>query len=161
MQHGLEGRRIALFGDEGDALTEIRKELIASGALVQELSSEGDEQEWHGGKYAGLVLVGPAAGRQSEHAKVAQLVREFMVSEKPVAAFGIDAGAFQLDETLLAVKGGGDARAFAADVVREFAECLEEHDLDDMSDQSFPASDPPAVNPGSAGPVSPEPGARP
>lgn len=161
MQQGLEGRRIALFGDEGDALTEIRKELIASGALVQELSSEGDEQEWHGGKYAGLVLVGPAAERQSEHAKVAQLVREFMVSEKPVAAFGIDAGALELDETLLAVRGGGDARAFAADVVREFAERLEEHDLDEMSDQSFPASDPPSVNPGTAGHVSPEPDARP
>ena len=161
MQQGLEGRRIALFGDEGDALTEIRKELIASGALVQELSSEGDEQEWHGGKYAALVLVGPATGRQAESGKVAQLVREFMVSEKPVAAFGVDANAFQLDESLLAVKGSGDARAFASDVVREFSEGLEEHDLDEMSDQSFPASDPPAVNPGSAGPVSPEPGARP
>lgn len=160
MQHGLEGRRVALFGEAGDALAEIRKELIAAGALVQELTSGGDEQEWHGGKYAALVLVGPAASRREEHGKVAQLVREFMVSEKPVAAFGVEPGAFQLDESLLAVRGEGDARAFAADVVREFSERLEEHDLDEMSDQSFPASDPPAVNAGVAGHVSPEPGPR-
>lgn len=161
MQQGLEGRRIAVFGEAGDAMTEIRKELVASGALVNELSAGGDEQEWHGAKYAGLVLVGAARERQSEHAKVAQLVREFMVSEKPVAAFGADAGALQLDESLLAAAGSGDARAFASDVVREFSKRLEEHDLDDMSDQSFPASDPPSVNPGAAGHVSPEPDSRP
>lgn len=155
MQRALEGRRIALLGSGPDAM-EIRKELIAAGAIVDELSSGGDDDRWQGARYAAMVLAGSSGVQGESRARAAQLVREMMVSEKPVGAFGVDAEALRLDESLLAVRGSGDARAFAGDVVREFSEALEEHALDEMSDQSFPASDPPSVNPGTAARVDPD-----
>ena len=159
MPQGLEGRRIALVASEGDAATEIRKELIASGAEVSELPGGASDDRWHSGMYAALVLVGDAGG-SGHRDEVRQLVREFLVSEKPVAAFSVNAEELSLDESLVAVRGAGDARAFAREVAAAFGQRLDERAVDEMSEQSFPASDPPAVNPGAAGHLPPDREAR-
>jgi hypothetical protein len=163
MQRGLEGRRIALFAEPGSDAAEIRKELIAAGAEISELpgDSQGSDDRWHSGMYAALVVVGDADARTERHPNIAQMIREFLVSEKPVATFQADAEALQLDESLLAVRGGDDARAFAREVATVLADRLDEREVDEMSDLSFPASDPPAANPGTTGHVSPERDARP
>lgn len=155
MQRGLEGRRIAVFAAPGAEAAIIRRELTAAGAVVHDLDrSTSEERQWHGGMYAGLVVVG--GGGEEAHPRLVQLVREFVLSEKPVAAFNADADALEVEAEVLTVRGEGDELEFARRMVAEFAEGLEEHALDDMSDQSFPASDPPAVNPGTAGPLAPE-----
>lgn len=156
MLRGLEGRRIGLFSGGGAAATEIRKELIAEGAEVTELPGSGDDL-WQGARYAGLVLVGPADEAAAAGDRVRQLVREMLVSDKPVAVFDVDGASFGADPGMLAAEGKGDARAFAARIVESFADRLEEGAVDEMSELSFPASDPPATNPGVAGPVSPDP----
>ena len=159
MRRGLEGRRIALAAGEGADAAVIRRELIAAGAEISELADSTPDEEWHGGRYAGLVLAGRSGAGTRD--RLAQLVREFLVSEKPVAAMGADLAALQLDESLLALGDrGDDAQAFARRVATTFAERLEEHDVDEMSELSFPASDPPAMNPGTAGHVSAEPDPR-
>jgi hypothetical protein len=160
MQHGLEGRRIALFAEPGSDTAEIRKELIAAGAEINDLPGGGSEDRWHSGMYAGLVVVGDAEEKTELHPELAQMIREFLVSEKPVATFHTNAEALQLDESLLAVKGADDARGFAREVASVFANRLDERAVDEMSDLSFPASDPPSVSPGTAGPVSPDQDAR-
>lgn len=152
MLRGLEGRRIAVVAGSAEERAEVQKELTAAGAVVTELPGEGEEATWHSGMYAGLVLIGRSLDAAALP-RVKQLVQEFLVGEKPVAALGVDADALALEESLVAVRGGDDPRAFAREVVRVFGERLEEHDVDEMSDQSFPASDPPAVNPGTAGPA--------
>ena len=163
MPRGLEGRRIALFAEPGSDAAEIRKELIAAGAEVNELpgDSGGSDDKWHSGMYAALVVVGDADAKTELHPNIAQMIREFLVSEKPVATFQANAEALQLDESLVAVRGSGDARAFARDVVSTFGERLEEEAVDEMSDLSFPASDPPSISPGTAGPAPSEGDARP
>ncbi len=150
MQRGLEGRRIALFAEPGSDTAEIRKELVAAGAEINDLPDGGSDDRWHSGMYAALVVVGDSDQATEHHPKIAQMIREFLVSEKPVAAFQANAEALELDESLLAVRGSGDARAFAREVVSVLGERLDERAVDEMSDQSFPASDPPAVNPGTA-----------
>ena len=162
MRRGLEGRRIALFAEPGSDAAEIRKELIASGAEISELpgDSEGSDDRWHSGMYAALVVVGDASADTELQPQIAQLMRECLVSEKPVAIFKANAEALQLDESLVAVKGGDDARAFAREVASVFAERQDETAVDEMSDMSFPASDPPSISPGTAGPAPSEGDAR-
>lgn len=156
MQPGLQGKRIALWAAEGAAADDVQRELESAGAQVDLLRDRHDEAAWHGAAYAGLVLVG--SDKSPPDARLSQLARELMVSEKPVAALNVPADALQLDESLLAVRGTGDVRRFAHDVALQFAERLEEQAVDEMSDLSFPASDPPAVSPGIAGrpPADPE-----
>jgi hypothetical protein len=152
MLHGLEGRRIAVFaGEEGGAL---KSALEGAGAEV-ELLSDGrsrSDEVWHGGRYA-AVAVGSGAGGAQE-SRIVQLVREFLVSSKPVVVVG--------NGTALLERAGGtredalivseDVRADARQVVQMLAQRLEEDRVDEMSDLSFPASDPPSISPGSIGP---------
>lgn len=49
----------------------------------------------------------------------------------------------QVDEKLITSRGGGDLRELNALIVREFANRVDEARVDQLSEQSFPASDPP------------------
>jgi hypothetical protein len=151
MLRGLQGRRIALavIGDsdaEEDAAT-VRAALEQAGAQVDSLiPGRGNDREWHGARYAGLVLVG---GTPSAESKLPQLVREFSLSEKPIAATGSAIELVQQagGEARVAGQADTDIANFAARVVAEFAHSLEDRDLDEISEESFPASDPPANTP--------------
>jgi putative intracellular protease/amidase len=191
MLHGLEGRRIAVTMPDGtpiDNVAVIRDALMASGGEVEALTRESNDDAWHSGLYAALVVVGGDAdtGLPKADPRLVQLVREFLVSEKPVAAIGtgvgvvIEAGgaagrtltadkpltpaaetsgATLVDESvhtdgcLISARSGAGVEEFSRVVAKEFARQLEEEHLDEMSAQSFPASDPPATNPsvGAAG----------
>jgi len=142
------------------------------------------DEDFHGAKYAALVLVGDEDGRSEQDPRVVQLAREFLASDKPVAAFGaalnviLDAGGvagrtlaahaplravlegagaelvndpIHADGSLITAQGSANLSDFAGRVVAEFTDLLEEHALDEMSDLSFPASDPPASTPASLG----------
>ena len=157
MQRGLEGRRIALYCGEGaEGVNHIAAALEQAGAQVHRLSREDREEAWHGGMYAALVLVGGSTESVGANPRLVQLVREFMVSDKPVAALGVPLEAVQVDASLLAVHGDRDPDSFARQLVQELSTKLEEHALDEMSDQSFPASDPPATTPSTTGHVAPD-----
>ena len=150
MQRGLEGRRIAVFaGADGDRL---KQALENAGALVVLLSDgrERTDAEWHAGRYAAVVL---GSGRDDDLTpKIVQLVREFLLSGKPVVSTG--------DGLELLRHAGGSAedalvansRAdIATESVRMLTDALEDSQVDEMSDMSFPASDPPATTPASIG----------
>ena len=62
-----------------------------------------------------------------------------------------DASQVLVDDALITAQGSADPAEFGRTVVREFSERLEERAVDEMSDLSFPASDPPAVSPSSLG----------
>lgn len=154
MQRGLDGRRIAVFaGAEGESL---KSALERAGALVEILSdgrSRSDE-EWHGGRYAAVVV---GSGRDDGlESRILQLVREFLLSGKPVVVTGDglalfeQAGGAREDALIVTGPAGGEG---GAAVVRKLAERFDDNQVDEMSDQSFPASDPPATTPGSIGPT--------
>lgn len=153
MQRGLEGRRIALLGaDSGDA---IRSALAGAGAQVEVLASAGsaEGEAWHAGRYSALVITG--GGADADH-RAAQLVKEFLVAAKPVAVWGkglslVEQAGGAKDDLVLADEG--DSAAFASRVVTVLADRLDEERVDEMSDLSFPASDPPAVTPAAIGPA--------
>jgi protease I len=142
------------------------------------------DEDFHGAKYAALVLVGGEGGRFEQDPRVVQLAREFLASDKPVAAFGsalnviLEAGGVagrtlaahaplravlegagaelvndpvHADGSLITAQGSANLSDFAGRIVGEFSDSLEEHALDEMSDLSFPASDPPAITPASLG----------
>lgn len=192
MMRGLEGRRIGLVTvSDGPGLQTrveaVRQELEQAGAQIAVLDpGQGSDEDWHGGRYAGLVVIGGDSGVVSTDPRLMQLGREFLASDKPVAAYGnalemiIRAGGaagrtvaaskatkaaleaaggrsvdepFHADGGLITANGAADSAVFAAQMVQHFADLLEEHDVDDMSEQSFPASDPPATTPGSVGPA--------
>ena len=154
MLRGLQGRRIALFarGDDG----ELRRSLEGAGADVHDLSrADVAEEDWHSGKYAALVI-GTCEDAGIVHPKALQLLKEFLVADKLVAVFGQglraleQAGAVRSDAVLAEPQGGAE---FVQRLLRAFADRLDEAQVDEMSDESFPASDPPAVSPSSAGPA--------
>jgi hypothetical protein len=152
MLRGLEGRRIAVAGDRG--ADEAAAALEKRGARAERLTAATSSENWHGGKYAALVITGAIAD-QGEAARAVQLLREFLVSDKPVAILGegrqlLDqAGGVPEDAVLL--DRDSEPRAFAERLAGELAARLDEREIDEMSDQSFPASDPPSTTPSSLG----------
>jgi putative intracellular protease/amidase len=193
---GLEGRRIfvAVLGEDAstrDRVDVIRAALKQAGAEVEVHEADKEvDAKFNGGVYAGVVALG---GDQRADADVdqrlVQLAREFLASEKPVAAIGgalsmiIRAGGaagrslaagevlrpavesaggklvdrpVQADGCLITATEQADAESFAAQVVREFSRLLDERDVDAMSEQSFPASDPPGTTTASTGHVAPD-----
>jgi hypothetical protein len=193
MMRGLEGRRIAITPMREDSVIQqrvesVRKALDRAGAQIGVLTpGHGSDEDWHGGTYAALIAIGGDSAEASQpDPRLEQLTREFLVSEKPVAAIGdalgmivraggasgrslavpkglvsaleaaggkpVD-GPLHADGCLLSATGKGDAEAFATEVVRSFARLLEEREADEMSEQSFPASDPPSTSPASIGPA--------
>ena len=188
MQRGLEGRRIALYAaaDGGDVPAALAAALGDAGARVHQLASGAGDEDWHGAKYAALVVAG--AGTEAEP-KLRQLVLEFLVADKPLVGIGEGVGAvlaaggvagrrvaavgslrdeaeaagatcvetaFHADEALITARGEGDPEDLAQEVVRALSARLEDRAVDEMSELSFPASDPPAVTPSSVGHVAPD-----
>lgn len=184
MLRGLAGRRVAVFAAPNDAnrAAIVTRSLEQAGARVHVLSgTDASDEDFHGAKYAALVLVGDGGGRFELDPRIVQLAREFLASDKPVAAFGsalnviLEAGGaagrtlaahaplrallegagadlvndpLHADGTLITAEGSANLSDFAGRVVAEFSDSLEEHAVDEMSDLSFPASDPPAITPG-------------
>jgi hypothetical protein len=150
---GLEGRRIALFsqGDNG----ELRETLRQAGAEVQDLATaEVSDANWHSGKYAALII-GSSEQEGAVDPRALQLLREFLVADKPVAVFGQGLKALEqaggLPEDAVYAEANPE-RGFAR-LVAAFSDRLDEAQVDEMSEQSFPASDPPSVTPTSTGPA--------
>lgn len=200
MNFGLKGKKVAILATDGveqAELVEPRKALEGAGAetylislapgTIQALNhlDKGDRfpvdrtvDQAHAAEYAALFIPGGVANadalRTDKHA--VQLVREFMVADKPVASICHgpwllveadavagrtltswpslktdikNAGGTWVDESvrvdgkLITSRKAGDLPAFNARVVREFANRIDEARMDELSEQSFPASDPP------------------
>jgi protease I len=200
MELGLKGRKIAILATDGVEqveLVEPRKALDAAGAVTHIISpkpgaiqgmnhdDKGDElpvdrtlAEVHASEYDALLLPGgvknPDTLRLDQNA--VQFVREFMLSEKPVAAIChgpwmlVEAGAVQgrtltswpslktdirnaggqwvdqpvqIDDGLITSRKPEDIPAFSAAMVKQFAKDIEDRRMDEVGEQSFPASDPP------------------
>jgi protease I len=200
MEHGLKGRKVAILATDGVEqveLVEPRKALDAAGAVTHLISpKEGtiqgmnhDEKadmlpvdrrlsDVHASEYDALLLPGGVANPDTlrmDQAAV-QFVREFMLSEKPVAAIChgpwllVEAAAVSgrtltswpslktdirnaggqwvdqpvaVDDRLITSRKPADIPAFSAAIVKQFANRIDEARVDELSEQSFPASDPP------------------
>ena len=189
MQRGLDGRRVALYAapdGQSDTATTLAQALEEAGARVHRLASGASDEDWHGAKYAALVVEG--AGADAEQ-KLQQLILEFLVADKPLVGIGEGVGAvltaggvagrrvaavgslrdeaqaagatcvdaaFHTDEALITARGEGDPAALAQQVVGALSAKLEDRAVDEMSELSFPASDPPAGTPASMGHVAPD-----
>jgi protease I len=200
MEFGLKGRKVAILATDGVEqveLTEPRKALDAAGAVTHVIAPKGgaiqgmnhDENgdqipvdrvlsDAHASEYDALLLPGGVANpdRLRMDRNAVQFVREFMLSEKPVAAIChgpwllVEADAVagrrltswpslqtdirnaggewvdsevQVDHKLVTSRTPADIPAFSAAIVREFSNRMDEAKVDEMSEQSFPASDPP------------------
>ena len=91
MLRGLEGRRVAVFASPKDSAEEraavMTQALERAGARIHLLSeSSASDQDYHGAKYAALVLVGDEGAQFEIEPRLVQLAREFLASDKPVAA---------------------------------------------------------------------------
>ena len=200
MEFGLKGHKVAILATDGVEqveLVEPRKALDAAGAITHLISPrEGaiqgvnhDEKgdmlpvdrplsQVRASEYDALLLPGGVANPDALRMVPAavQFVREFMLSEKPVAAIChgpwllVEAGAVSgrtltswpsiktdirnaggqwvdqpvaIDEQLITSRKPSDIPAFSAAIVKQFANRIDEARVDEMSEQSFPASDPP------------------
>lgn len=200
MTIGLEGRRVAILATDGVEqveLVEPRKALDAAGAETQLVSLKpGKIQAYHhldkgdtfdvdatveeamASQFDALFIPGGVANPDAMrmNPRAVQFVREFMVSDKPVAAIChaawmlVEADAVAgrtltswpslktdirnakgdwvdrevvVDEKLVTSRKPADLPAFNAAIVKEFANRIEEAKVDQLSEQSFPASDAP------------------
>jgi protease I len=200
MELGLKGRKVAILATDGVEqveLVEPRKALDAAGAVTHLISpkegaiqgmnhdEKGDKlpvdrplSGVHASEYDALLLPGGVANPDTlrmDQAAV-QFVREFMLSEKPVAAIChgpwllVEAAAVSgrtltswpslktdirnaggqwvdqpvaIDDRLITSRKPADIPAFSAAIVKQFANRIDEARADELSEQSFPASDPP------------------
>jgi protease I len=200
MELGLKGKKVAILATDGVEqveLVEPRKALDAAGAVTHLVSpkkgeiqafnhlDKGDKlpvdrslDDAHAADYSALMLPGGVANPDALRMdpKAVQFVREFLVSDKPVAAIchapwllveadGVagrtltswpslktdieNAGGtwvdqpVHVDEKLITSRKPADIPYFNKQMVREFGNRLDEARVDEMSEQSFPASDPP------------------
>lgn len=201
MEAGLKGRRVAILATDGVEQVELeepRKALDDAGALthliaLEEGSIQAMNHDEKGARipvdrtiadarpseYDALLLPGGVANpdhlRMDQRA--VQFVREFMLSEKPVAAIChapwmlVEANAVagrtltswpslqtdirnaggewvdekvRIDDRLITSRKPADLPDFCQAIVREFASAIEVTErLDQIGEQSFPASDPP------------------
>jgi protease I len=200
MQLGLNGRKVAILATDGVEQVELeepRKALDAAGAITQLIAPKAgtiqamnhDEKgdrlavdrtlaDVHASEFDALLLPGGVANPDTlrmDQAAV-QFVREFMLSDKPVAAIChgpwllVEAGAVAgrrltswpsvqtdirnaggdwvdgavvVDDRLVTSRKPADIPAFNAAILREFASRMDDRQVDELGEQSFPASDPP------------------
>ena len=180
-QSGFTGTKVAILGGEA---AELRSRLEAAGGTVVAVPADVAFGQAHASDFGGLVLAdGLPAPVDAADPKGVQLVREFMVADKPVAAIGsgvsllvaadavagrsvavpdgladvirqaggemVDA-AIHADDKLITARSNAELPLVAERVMRAFASQIEERQLDQVSEQSFPASDPPP-GPGAIG----------
>jgi protease I len=196
----LKGKKVAILATDGveqSELLEPRKALDDAGAetvlvslkageiQAMQHSDKGDTipvdlviDQANASDFAALMLPGGVANpdRLRTNAKAVQFVREFMVSDKPVAAIChgpwmlveadavagrtltswpslktdiINAGGswvdcpVQVDGRLVTSRKPADIPQFNERMVREFANQIDQRRVDQTSEESFPASDPP------------------
>jgi putative intracellular protease/amidase len=177
---GLQGKRIVVLGEA--TADPVARVLSDAGATVERLDDVANEAQWHSAAYAALVIIG--ALPEVKEDKAVQLIREFLIADKPVAVHGAavallltsggvagrtvaadasmeallgSAGAtparepLHADEGVITSRANVDLADFARRVVARLEERMDEQRVDEMSDLSFPASDPPAVSPASIG----------
>jgi putative intracellular protease/amidase len=183
---GFNGAKVAVLAEGADRaqLNVVRSRLESAGASVAEVPADVPFDTAHPSGFAGLVVLDLSPlEAQRPGGKAAQVVREFMLADKPVAAIGggikllvaadavagrsiaamaevhgdvLGAGgeiadtSIHVDEKLVTARSGQDIHLFLERVVRTFAGQLEERQIDQVSEQSFPASDPPP-GPGAIG----------
>ncbi len=200
MELGLKGRKVAILATDGVEQVELeqpRRALDEAGAVTHLISLQDgsiqamnhDEKgarlpvdrvvsEVNVSDYHALLLPGGVANpdRLRTDEGAVQFVREFMLSEKPVAAIChgawllVEAGAVagrtltswpslrtdisnaggqwvdaevQVDDRLVTSRKPADLPRFCAAIVKEFGNRIDERAVDSLSEQSFPASDPP------------------
>ena len=195
MELGLKGKRVAILAADGvepRELAEPKQALEAAGATTQVVAPAGDAVTAKGGQsvhvdctlaachaadFDALVVPGGDAPRRlADEQRAIQLVREFMLAEKPVAAIcdgtslllaadavagrnvtgaaalkgavGEKGGTWvdlpvSVDDRLVTSRGDEDLAHFTRAIVKEFANRIDEARVDQTSEQSFPASDPP------------------
>jgi protease I len=200
MEFGLKGRRVAILATDGVEQVELeepRRALDGAGAVTHLIApEEGSIQAMNhdekgarlpvdrtlaqvkASEYDALLLPGGVANpdklRTDERA--VQFVREFMLSERPVAAIChgpwllVEAGAVagrtltswpslktdiqnaggawvdeevRVDDRLVTSRKPADLPKFCAAILKEFSNGIDERRVDELSEQSFPASDPP------------------
>ena len=155
MQRGLEDRRVALFaaGDKGRVARALQQQAARVALLNGGIATR--DEDWHGARYAALVIIDAGQNASGKEPRLVQLVREFLVSDKPVAVYG---GGIQvlheaggIEEDVLIAERDVDLEEFTSRLVAKLVTALDEAQLDDMSDQSFPASDAPSTTPVSVG----------
>jgi protease I len=201
MELGIKGRKVAILATDGVEqveLVEPRKALDAAGAVTHLIAPKDgsiqgmnhDEKgdmlpvdrvlsQVHASDYDALLLPGGVKNPDTLRTipEAVQFVREFMLSEKPVAAIchgpwllveadavsgrtltswpslKTDIGnaggrwvdqAVVVDDQLVTSRKPDDIPSFSATIVREFGNRLYQASVDEVSEQSFPASDPPS-----------------
>ena len=186
-QNRLSGTKVAVLATadvDQSQLHEARTRLESAGASVVSIPTELPFDRAHPSNVGGLVLLERSATAEDPaNAQVVQVVREFMLADKPVAAIGrgialliaadaiagrsvaapdglendvrkaggILAGtAIIADDKLITARSSSELHVFLERVVRTFAGQAEERHIDQVSEQSFPASDPPP-GPGAIG----------
>jgi protease I len=199
MQLGLKGKKVAILATDGVEeveLVEPRKALDAAGAETHLISPKAGEiqavnhdekgdrlhvdrtlDQARASEYSALVLPGGVASPDQlrTNPKAVQFVREFLLSDKPVAAIchgpwllveadGLagrtitswpslrtdirNAGGTWVDEpvhvddNLITSRKPADIPYFNKRIVQEFSNRIDEAEVDELSEQSFPASDP-------------------
>lgn len=200
MERGLKGRKIAILATDGVEQVELeqpRRALDDAGAVTHLISPKQDSiqamnhdekgaripvdrtlADVRASDYDALLLPGGVANpdRLRTDAGAVQFVREFMLSDRPVAAIChgpwllVEAGAVagrtltswpslatdirnaggqwvdetvRIDDKLITSRKPEDLPRFCAAIVKEFARSVDDARVDSVSEQSFPASDPP------------------
>jgi putative intracellular protease/amidase len=159
-----------------------RIESVGGSAVI--VPAELAPERTHPSEFGGLMLPdAPTAYAKNADPKAVQLVREFMLADKPVAAIGngvsllvaadavtgrsvasspalaadvrnaggeVRDAAVHADEKLITARSAADLAVFTERVLRVFTAQVEERQVDQVAEQSFPASDPPP-GPGAIG----------